>query len=290
VASSPWSCGTTRARCSYRTARFKSLGYGHTERTRARTQRKRPEEALAAAVSATEYREVVAENWGLCELVEPATRTGRTDLATDALNRLAAKASATGTAWALGIMARSRALLTEGEIADGMFREAIEHLSRTRVRAEQARTHLLYGEYLQRADRRVDARRELNVAFEMFSAMGMDGFADRARHELLATGERVRKRSVETRDQLTPQEAQIARLAGDGHPNLEISARLFLSQRTVRVASPQGIRQARGLVAQGPARGVVHRDCEGHRVWPVLAGRLSRPPTQCPPLARSIHD
>jgi DNA-binding CsgD family transcriptional regulator len=191
------------------------------------------EEALAAAVSASEYREAVVENWGLSELVEPASRTGRTDLATDALNRLAAKASATGTAWALGIEARSRALLSPDEIAEDLFREAIQHLSQTRVRAERARTHLLYGEYLRRTNRRVDARRELNTAFELFSAMGMEGFAERARRELLATGVRVRTRSLETRDRLTPQEGQIARLAGDGHSNPEISARLFLSPRTV---------------------------------------------------------
>ena len=191
------------------------------------------EEALAAAVAASEYREAVVENWGLSELVEPATRIGRADLATDALNRLATKASATGTAWALGIEARSRALLSQDDIADGLFLEAIEHLSQTRVRAEQARTHLLYGEYLRRTNRRVDARLQLNAAFEMFSAMGMAAYADRARHELLATGERVRKRSLETRDELTPQEEQIARLAVDGHSNAEISARLFLSPRTV---------------------------------------------------------
>jgi ATP/maltotriose-dependent transcriptional regulator MalT len=190
-------------------------------------------EALAAATSAGEYREAVVENWGLSELVEPAIRTGRAELATDALDRLAAKASATGTPWALGIEARSRALLSEGDLAEDLFGEAIGHLSQTRVRAERARTHLLYGEYLRRTNRRVDARRELNTAYEMFSAMGMDGFANRARHELLATGERVRKRSEETRDQLTPQEEQIARLAGDGHSNSEIGGRLFLSSRTV---------------------------------------------------------
>jgi DNA-binding CsgD family transcriptional regulator len=191
------------------------------------------EEALAAAVAASEYRETVVENWGLSELVEPATRTGRADLATDALARLTTKASATGTAWALGVEARSRALLSQDDIADGLFREAIEHLGHTRLRTEEARTHLLYGEYLRRTNRRVDARLELNTAYDMFSAMGMGGFADRARHELLATGERVRKRSLETRDELTPQEEQIARLAGDGHSNPEISARLFLSPRTV---------------------------------------------------------
>jgi DNA-binding CsgD family transcriptional regulator len=191
------------------------------------------EEALAAAVSASEYQEAVVENWGLSELIEPSTRTGRTDLAAAALDRLASKAGATGTHWALGIEARSRALISPDDIADGLFRDAIEHLSQTRVRAELARTHLLYGEYLRRANRRVDARRELNAAHEMFSAMGMEGFAERARHELLATGERVRKRRVETRDELTPQEEHIARMAGDGQSNAEISARLFLSPRTV---------------------------------------------------------
>jgi DNA-binding CsgD family transcriptional regulator len=191
------------------------------------------EEAVAAAVSASEYREVVVENWGLSELVEPASRTGRADLASDAVDRLAAKANATGTSWALGIDARSRALLSEGDAAEGLFRDAIEHLSRTRVRAERARTHLLFGEFLRRASRRVDARHELNIAFEMFGTMGAEGFAERARRELLATGERVRMRGVEMRDRLTPQEEQIARLASDGNSNPIISAQLFLSPRTV---------------------------------------------------------
>jgi DNA-binding CsgD family transcriptional regulator len=191
------------------------------------------EEAIAAACSASEYHEVVAENWGLSELVESATRTGRTDLATDALNRLATKAQATGSEWALGVTARSRALLSEGAAAEGQFRKAIEHLSRTRVRAELARTHLLYGEWLRRANHRVDARRELNVAAELFSAMGMQSFAERTRRELLATGATVHKRNVETRDDLTAQEAQIARLARDGLSNPEIAAQLFISARTV---------------------------------------------------------
>ena len=190
------------------------------------------EEAVTAARSASDH-EVVAENWGLSELVEPATRTGRTDLATDALNRLARKAQATGSDWALGIEARSRALLSEGPTAEDPFRNAIEHLSRTRVRAELARTYLLYGEWLRRANRRVDARRELNVAYELFSAMGMESFAERTRRELLATGATVHKRNVETRDDLTAQEAQIARLARDGLSNPEIGAQLFISVRTV---------------------------------------------------------
>ena len=191
------------------------------------------EEALAAACSASEYREVVAENWGLSELIEPATRTGRTDLATDALNRLASKARAAGTDWALGIEARSRALLSEGDRAEGLFSEAIERLGRTRVRAELARAHLLYGEWLRREGRRVDARAQLRAALDQFTSIGMEAFAERARMELLATGERARKRSVETRDDLSAQERQIARLACDGLSNPEIGARLFLSPRTV---------------------------------------------------------
>ena len=191
------------------------------------------EEAFVAARSASEHREVVVENWGLSELVEPAVRTGRTDLAAEAASRLATKANATGTAWALGVAARSLALLSEGDGAESLFHEAIAHLGRTRVRAELARTHLLYGEHLRRANRRIDARRELNTAFAMFGAIGMEGFADRTHRELLATGERVRRRVDETRDHLTPQEEQIARLAREGFSNPEIGARLYISARTV---------------------------------------------------------
>jgi ATP/maltotriose-dependent transcriptional regulator MalT len=210
------------------------------------------EEAVAAARSASEYQEVVAENWGLSELIEPAVRTGRTDLATDALHRLANKTQATGTHWALGIEARSRALLSEGATGEEAFRDAIEHLSRTRVRAELARTHLLYGEWLRRINRRIDARSELNVAYEMFNAMGMKSFAERTRRELLATGATVHKRNVEMRVDLTAQEAQIARLARDGLSNPEIGAQLFISARTVewhlaKVFSKLGISSRRQL-------------------------------------------
>ena len=146
------------------------------------------DEALIAACSASEYREVVGENWGLSELIEPATRTGRTDLATDALDRLAMKARATRTDWALGIEARSRALLSEGGGAEGSFRDAIERLGRTRVRSELARAHLLYGEWLRRENRRRDARAQLGAAHDQFTSMGMVGFAERARGGLSATG------------------------------------------------------------------------------------------------------
>jgi DNA-binding CsgD family transcriptional regulator len=220
--------------------------------------RGRYEEALMAASSASEHREVVAENWGLSELIEPATRCGQTDLAADALERLVAKAEATRTDWALGITARSRALLADGDDAEASFREAIERLSRTRVRAELARTHLLFGEWLRRENRRVDARVELRLAHVQFTAMGMEAFAERAGSELVATGEKVRKRSVDTRDDLTAQERQIAQLARDGLSNPEIGARLFLSPRTVEwhlhhVFSKLGIRSRRQLAGALPA-------------------------------------
>jgi DNA-binding CsgD family transcriptional regulator len=212
------------------------------------------EEGFAAARSASEHQEIVRENWGLPELIESAVRTGRTDLAADALERLAAKAEASGTDWALGVEARSRALLSEGDQADAGFREAIDRLSRTRVRAELARTHLLYGEWLRREQRGRGARAELRMAHDMLDAMGMEAFAERARRELLAAGETVRNRSVETISVLTAQEAYIARLAREGRTNPEIGAQLFLSARTVewhlrKVFTKLGITSRRELSA-----------------------------------------
>ena len=211
-------------------------------------------EGLAAARSASEHQEIVRENWVLPELIESAVRTGRTDLAEDALTRLAAKAQASGTDWALGVEARSRALLREGDQADAGFREAIDRLSRTRVRAELARAHLLYGEWLRREQRGRGARAELRMAHDMLDTMGMEAFAERARRELLATGEMVRNRSVETISVLTAQEAHIARLAREGRTNPEIGAQLFLSARTVewhlrKVFTKLGITSRRELSA-----------------------------------------
>ena len=218
------------------------------------------EEALDAARAASDHKEVVGENWGLSEVVEPATRIGRTDVATDALDRLARKARATRTHWALGIEARSRALVSERREAERLYREAIEHLRRTRVRAEHARAHLLYGEWLRRENRRLDARATLRAAHDQFISMGMEAFAQRARSELVATGEKVRKRTVETRDDLTAQERQVAELARDGLSNPEIGARLYLSPRTVewhlhKVFTKLGIRSRRELAGALPGPG-----------------------------------
>jgi DNA-binding CsgD family transcriptional regulator len=153
--------------------------------------------------------------------------------APEALQRLAGAACAAGTDWALGMAARSRALMTDGLPAERLYLEAIDRLGRTRIRAELARAHLLYGEWLRRQGRRVDARGQLRAAHEMLTAVGAEGFAERARRELVATGETVRRRMIETADELTAQEAQIARLAGAGHTNPEISTQLFISPRTV---------------------------------------------------------
>jgi DNA-binding CsgD family transcriptional regulator len=192
------------------------------------------DEALTAArVACADPQEMVAHNWGMIELVESAARTGRIDVAAETLDRLARKTQACGTDWARGIEARSRALLSDGDIAEREFRQAVEHLSRARVGAELARAHLLYGEWLRRGNRRVDARSELTLAYEMFTAMGIGGFAERTRRELLATGATVRQRTVDAADQLTEQEALIARLARDGLSNPQIGAQLFLSPRTV---------------------------------------------------------
>jgi DNA-binding CsgD family transcriptional regulator len=192
--------------------------------------------AVAAAQRAAEYPgEMVAPTWAAVELIEAAARSGQSDIAAEALRGLADITSACGTDWALGIEARCRALLSEGEPAERLYRESIERLGRTRVRADLARAHLLYGEWLRRQRRRIDARAQLRTAHDMLETMGMEAFAERARRELQATGETARKRTSPTADlKLTPQEAQIARMVCDGLSNPEIGARLFISVRTVQ--------------------------------------------------------
>jgi DNA-binding CsgD family transcriptional regulator/tetratricopeptide (TPR) repeat protein len=193
----------------------------------------RYDKALAAAELACEYDDIGVVGWSLTELVEAAVRSGQPARASDALRRLSETTRASGTDWGLGIEARSRALLSEGQAAENGYREAIERLGRTRMRPAAARAHLLYGEWLRRENRRQDARAELRTAHGLFTAMGIKAFADRARHELLAAGDTVRKPTVETVSELTAQEAHIARLAVDGGTNAEIGAQLFLSTRTV---------------------------------------------------------
>src|SRR5262249_12612190 len=161
-------------------------------------------------------------------------RSGAVDLTDEPLRRLAELAFASGTDWAFGIEARSRALVTCGPTAELLYGRAIDRLGRTRLRVDLARAHLLYGEWLRREGRRVDARGHLRTAYELLSAMGAEGFAARAQRELLATGETARKRIESTRADLTAQEAQIARLAAQGHTNPQIGARLFISPRTVQ--------------------------------------------------------
>jgi DNA-binding CsgD family transcriptional regulator len=192
------------------------------------------EEALTAARQATDYPQDLAFfGWGLVELVEAAARCGEDDLAADGARRLSELTRISGTDWALGTEALCRALVSEDDVVEDLFREAIARLARTRIRVQLARAHLLYGEWLRRERRRLDAREQLRTAHTLFTEFGMEAFAERARVELEATGEHARKRTVETRDDLTPQEAQISRLAADGATNPEIAAQLFISPSTV---------------------------------------------------------
>jgi DNA-binding CsgD family transcriptional regulator len=194
----------------------------------------RYDEAMVAAQRASDDTpELFISSWALTELIEATSRSGAPGHAANALERLTEHTAVAGTDWGLGIAARSRALLTDGDVAESLYREAIERLGRTRLRPELARAHLLYGEWLRREHRRLDARAELRTAHDTFTGLGMEAFAERARLELQATGERARKRTADTRDKLTPQETQIARLAAEGHTNKEIAARLFISASTV---------------------------------------------------------
>jgi DNA-binding CsgD family transcriptional regulator len=190
-------------------------------------------EALAAAQQGCEQDDGGLFAWTLVELIEAGVRSGATDATSAALDRLSGRTRASGTDWALGIEAGSRALLSDRRDAEPLYREAVERLARTRGVVHLARAQLLYGEWLRRENRRVDAREQLRAAYDRFDRIGAEAFAERARRELLATGETAPRRTVETRDVLTPQEAQIARMASDRQTNPEIGAKLFISPRTV---------------------------------------------------------
>jgi DNA-binding CsgD family transcriptional regulator/tetratricopeptide (TPR) repeat protein len=193
----------------------------------------RYEEALAPAQRACAQHDLSLYAFALVELIEAAVRSNRPELAATALERLSERTQASGTDWALGLEARSRALLTNGPSAEPLYAEAVKRLARGRVAPHLARAQLVYGEWLRRENQRLDAREQLRAAHDTFSRIGAEAFAERARRELLATGETVRRSTSQTRDVLTPQEAQIARLAAEGETNPEIGARLFISPRTV---------------------------------------------------------
>jgi DNA-binding CsgD family transcriptional regulator len=195
----------------------------------------RYQQAMVAARSASdEAPELFLSAWALPELIEAGVRAGSDAVGPDALRRLEDATSAGGTDWGLGVTARTRALFEVGDAAEGSYHEAIERLSRTRMRPELARAHLVYGEWLRREGRRIDARERLRNAYDMFIQIGMEGFAERARRELVATGIKVGTRTEEARTGLTAQEEQIARLAREGLSNPEIGMRLFITARTVK--------------------------------------------------------
>jgi DNA-binding CsgD family transcriptional regulator len=194
----------------------------------------RYEDALVAAQRACDDANNIFARWAALELIEAAARSGVPERAAVAFDQLLDSTRASGTEWARGVDSLARALLSDGETAEPLYREALDHLRHTRVRLTLARAHLLYGEWLRRERQRTDARVQLRTAFEMFITIGAEGFAERARRELLATGETVRKRAVETSFELTAQEAQVTRLAREGLSNADIGARLFISPRTVQ--------------------------------------------------------
>ncbi len=230
-----------------------AVQYAHWARAVVMNGAGRYDEALAAATEASDDTpELFVSMWSLSELVEAASRTRNTPVAARGLERLREHTCSTGSDWALGLTARAGALLAEGAAAEELYREAIDRLGGTRLRPELARGHLVFGEWLRRAGRRVDARGHLQAAHEAFDSMGAHGFAERARNELLATGAKVRKRTAEARDELTPRELLVARLAREGRTNAQIGSELYLSPRTVewhlnKVFTKLGISSRRAL-------------------------------------------
>jgi DNA-binding CsgD family transcriptional regulator len=250
----------------------------------------RYEDALAAASEAvTDPLELGPTKWALAELVEAGVRSGQTGAAAGAFEQLSAMTRASGTELALGIEAAMGALLREDDTAEELYREALERLGHTRIGVELARARLLYGEWLRRQRRRVDARAQLRMAHRALSAMGVEAFTDRARRELAATGETVRKRTVETHGELTPQEAHIARLVAEGQTNSEIAAALYLSPRTVewhlrKIFTKRDVSTRRQLRQSGYAHGIVGSPSgsEGNDVIPAGAS-AGRPPRRPQP-------
>jgi DNA-binding CsgD family transcriptional regulator len=194
----------------------------------------RYQDAVASAQRVCAGEDLGFFGWARLELVEAGARCGNRAIATEALHDLDERTGAAGSNSALGVRARSAALLHDGNVAEALYREAIERFESDRNTVHRARAQLVYGEWLRRANRRVDARDQLRAAHETFSGIAADAFAERASRELLATGETARRRTNDTRDLLTPQEAQIARLARDGLSNPEIGTHLFISPRTVQ--------------------------------------------------------
>ena len=240
------------------------------------------QQALHHAIEAFDSQAVLTFD-SEAEVIEAATRCGNREAATAALQAFSPRALASGTHWALGMLARCRALLASDDHAEAEYTLAIEQLQRCRIAPQLARSHLLYGEWLRRQRRRRDARDHLRTACQMFDTLGMEAFADRARAELLATGERARKRSVETQDVLTPQEAQIARLTSEGLSNQEIAARLFISASTVdyhlrKVFRKLGITNRTRLahMLRQPAGAPMPQDLRGGAVSPAFAGTRPR--------------
>ncbi|HEY8987088.1 MAG TPA: AAA family ATPase [Streptomyces sp.] len=211
----------------------RAIGLGHYLLAVLHNGRGHYQDALLHAGQAVEHEDFAVVGFALAELVEAAARSDAPETAARALSRLEERATAAGTPWALGTLARSKALLADGPAADALYREAVEHLAASRITVHLARAHLVHGEWLRRENRRSDARAHLRTAHEMFQTFGARAFAERARRELLATGETVRRRAADASEALTAQETQVARLAADGRTNAEIGAELFISPRTV---------------------------------------------------------